>query len=204
MKNEEILQLVDEIKQGNKIAENKLYTNLFPFIYLTCYKILNNKEDAEDLTNESFVKIFKSIETYETKCTFLTWAGTITKNNCKNFIRSKSYKFLQLTHNDDNSLFEIPTLSKDDILDKSVNERFGSYDIQLCINKLNPLEKQLIDLVYFQGYKVKELYDIFTDLDSRYIRLKLYRARNKMRYNLLQLEKNKSTLNDKVSRRQIR
>jgi RNA polymerase sigma-70 factor (ECF subfamily) len=95
----EIIELVKEIQKGNKIAETKLYKGLHSFVYLICYNYIKNKEDAEDLTNESFVKIFKSIDTYETKCTFLTWVGTITKNNCLNFVRSKSYKNLQLNYN---------------------------------------------------------------------------------------------------------
>lgn len=188
----EIIELVKEIQKGNKIAETKLYKGLHSFVYLICYNYIKNKEDAEDLTNESFVKIFKSIDTYETKCTFLTWVGTITKNNCLNFVRSKSYKNLQLNYNGDNLLFETPSLLKNDDFDKNVNERFGDYDIQLCINKLNPLEKQLIDLVYFQGYKVKELNNIFTDLDSVNIRVILFRAKKKIKNNLLQLEKKKN------------
>ena len=187
----EIIELVKEIQKGNKIAETKLYKGLHSFVYLICYNYIKNKEDAEDLTNESFVKIFKSIDTYETKYTFLTWVGTITKNNCLNFVRSKSYKNLQFTYNDDNSLFETPSVLKNDVFDKNANERFGEYDIQLCINKLNPLEKQLIDLVYFQGYKVKELNNIFTNLDSVNIRVILFRAKKKIKNNLLQLEKNK-------------
>lgn len=187
----EIIELVKEIQKGNKIAETKLYKGLHSFVYLICYNYIKNKEDAEDLTNESFVKIFKSIDTYETKYTFLTWVGTITRNNCLNFVRSKSYKNLQFTYNDENLLFETPSLLKNDVFDKNVNERFGEYDIQLCINKLNPLEKQLIDLVYFQGYKVKELNNIFTNLDSVNIRVTLFRAKKKIKNNLLQLEKNK-------------
>lgn len=193
MKNEEILQLVDEIKQGNKRAESKLYTKLYPFINLMCNKFVKNKEDAEDLTNESFIKIFQYINEYNTDYAFLTWVGSITKNNCLNFIRSKSYKIIELTNkNDDVSSIETYTLLKDDIFDKSVNERFGSYDIQLCINKLKPIEKQVIELVYCQGYQVKELYNIFTNLREENIRLILYRARKKMKSNLLKLEKNKT------------
>lgn len=203
MKNKEILQLVDEIKQGNKRAENKLYTKIYPFINLLCNNFVKNKEEVEDLTSESLIKIFQNINDYNTEYTFLTWAGSITRNNCLNFLRSKSYKINQLTNNDDismfetSTLFEIPNILKDDIFKKDVNERFGSYDIQLCLNKLKPIEKQVVNLVYFQGYKVKELDDIFTDLDSRNIRLILFRAKKKIKYNLLQLEENKNN-NKKV------
>lgn len=203
MKNEEILQLVNEIKQGNRKAENKLYTKIYPFINLLCNNFVKNKEEVEDLTSESLIKIFQNINDYNTEYTFLTWAGSITRNNCLNFLRSKSYKINQLTNNDDismfetSTLFEIPNILKDDIFKKDVNERFGSYDIQLCLNKLKPIEKQVVNLVYFQGYKVKELDDIFTDLDSRNIRLILFRAKKKIKYNLLQLEENKNN-NKKV------
>ena len=203
MNNQEILQLVNEIKQGNRKAENKLYTKIYPFINLMCYNFVKNKEEVEDLTSESLIKIFQNINDYNTNYTFLTWAGSITKNNCLNFIRSKSYKFRQLTNTDDismletSTLFETPTLLNDDIFKKDVNERFGSYDIQLCLNKLTPIEQQVVNLVYCQGYKVKELYNIFTDLDSRNIRLILFRAKKKIKYNLLQLEENKNN-NKKV------
>lgn len=203
MKNQEILQLVNEIKQGNRKAENKLYTKIYPFINLLCNNFVKNKEEVEDLTSESLIKIFQNINDYNTEYTFLTWAGSITRNNCLNFLRSKSYKINQLTNNDDismfetSTLFETPNILKDDIFKKDVNERFGSYDIQLCLNKLKPIEKQVVNLVYFQGYKVKELDDIFTDLDSRNIRLILFRAKKKIKYNLLQLEENKNN-NKKV------
>lgn len=189
MKQTEIMELIKKIQEDNKIAEIKLYKSLYSFVYSICYNFIKNKEDAEDLTNESFVKIFKSIKTYEAKCTFLTWAGTITKNNCVSFIRSKSYKKLQLTHNN-SLLFETSSLLNNDIFDKSFNERFEEYNIQLCLNKLNSLEKQLIDLVYFQGYKVKELNNIFTDLNPITIRSILFRTKKKIKFNLLQLEKN--------------
>lgn len=194
MRNEEIVKLVNEIKQGNKRAESKLYTKIYPFINLMCNKLLiKNKEDVEDLTSESIIKIFQYINEYNTDYTFLTWAGSITKNHCLNFLRSKSYKIIELTNkNDDVSMLETYTLLKDDIFDKSVNERFGSYDIQLCLNKLTPIEQQVVNLVYCQGYKVKELYDIFTDLSEENIRLILYRARKNMKSNLLELEKNKT------------
>lgn len=204
MKNKEILQLVDEIKQGNKRAENKLYTKIYPFINLLCNNFVKNKEEVEDLTSESLIKIFQNINDYNTEYTFLTWAGSITRNNCVNFLRSKSYKINQLTNNDDismfetSTLFEIPNILKDDIFKKDVNERFGSYDIQRCLNKLKPIEKQVVNLVYFQGYKVKELDDIFTDLDSRNIRLILFRAKKKIKYNLLQLEENKNKNNNQI------
>jgi RNA polymerase sigma factor (sigma-70 family) len=203
MKNKEILQLVNEIKQGNRKAENKLYTKIYPFINLLCNNFVKNKEEVEDLTSESLIKIFQNINDYNTEYTFLTWAGSIARNNCLNFLRSKSYKINQLTNNDDismfetSTLFEIPNILKDDIFKKDVNERFGSYDIQRCLNKLKPIEKQVVNLVYFQGYKVKELDDIFTDLDSRNIRLILFRAKKKIKYNLLQLEENKNN-NKKV------
>jgi RNA polymerase sigma factor (sigma-70 family) len=197
MKNEEYLQLVNEIKQGDKRAESKLYNNLYPFINLMCYKLVNNKEDAEDLAHEILVKIFKLIETDKSKRNFLSWASLITRNHCLNFIRLVSYKNLQLTENDDNLSYllkddNLTYLLKDDIFDENINERFGSYDIQLCLNKLKPIEKKVIDLVYCQGYKIKELFDIFTDLNPRNIRMILWRARNKMKSNLLKLEKNKT------------
>lgn len=198
MKNQEILQLVNEIKQGNRKAENKLYTKIYPFINLLCNNFVKNKEEVEDLTSESLIKIFQNINDYNTEYTFLTWAGSITRNNCLNFLRSKSYKINQLTNNDDislfetSTLFETPSLLKNDVFDKNANERFGSYDIQLCLNKLKPLEKQVVNLVYFQGYKVKELNNIFTDLDSVNIRVTLFRAKKKIKNNLLQLEKKKN------------
>ena len=193
MKNKEILQLVNEIKQGNKRAENKLYTNLYPFINLTCNNFVNNKEDAEDLAHEILVKIFKLIDTNKSKRNFLAWASLITRNNCLNFIRSKSYKIIELTENDDISMLDTPYLLKDDILDdENINERFCSYDIQLCLNKLTPREKQIIELVYYQGYKVKELYDILPNWHPSNIRIFLWLAKKNMKSNLLELEKKKN------------
>jgi len=81
--------LVVKAMNGDQLAYGKLLERYKDSIYFMVLKMVNNKEDAEDLTIEAFGKAFSNIEKYSPKFAFSTWLFKIAVNNCIDFIRKK-------------------------------------------------------------------------------------------------------------------
>jgi RNA polymerase sigma-70 factor (ECF subfamily) len=79
-------------KKNNKKGFNLLYKKFNRHVYSICYRYTNSKEDSLDLTQEVFIKIYKSMDTFNTEKTFKPWISKITVNTCLNYIRSNKTK----------------------------------------------------------------------------------------------------------------
>jgi RNA polymerase sigma-70 factor (ECF subfamily) len=81
--------LIEECRTGNRKAQFRLYDLYSRAMYNLAYRILNNREDAEDILQESFVECFRSIDSFRFESTFGAWLKKITINKCINQIKKK-------------------------------------------------------------------------------------------------------------------
>jgi RNA polymerase sigma-70 factor (ECF subfamily) len=81
--------LIEECRKGSRKAQFRLYNQYSKAMYNLAHRILNNREDAEDILQESFVECFRSIDTFRFESTFGAWLKKITVNKCINFIKKK-------------------------------------------------------------------------------------------------------------------
>ncbi|HMY14670.1 MAG TPA: sigma-70 family RNA polymerase sigma factor, partial [Bacteroidia bacterium] len=83
-------QLVrDAVDNGNQKAYAELMSRYKDSIYFMLLKMVNNRDDADDLTIEAFGKAFKNIHQYTPDYAFSTWLFKIATNNCIDYIRKK-------------------------------------------------------------------------------------------------------------------
>lgn len=128
---------------GNQKAYAELMGRYRDSVYFMLLKMVNNKDDADDLTIEAFGKAFKRLDQYTPTYAFSTWLFKIASNNCIDFIRRK----------------KMVTFSIDRTFE---NEEGGKSNIDLKADGLNPEE----DLVKKQ--KVKLMHDVVDKLKPRY------------------------------------
>ena len=88
--------LVESALNGDEKAFAKLMARYKDAIYFMLLKMVNNKNDAEDLTLEAFGKAFKNLHQYSPSYAFSTWLFKIATNNCIDFIRKKKKNLLSL------------------------------------------------------------------------------------------------------------
>jgi len=81
------IQLMLEFQQGNKASFEKLLVKYFPRVLNFIYRYLGNKEVAEDLTQEVFIKVFQNASSYHPTAKLQTWLFTIAKNMSLNELR---------------------------------------------------------------------------------------------------------------------
>lgn len=139
-------EIVSALKNKERDAMGIVYDKYSTFLFGLVVKIVHSEQIAEDILQEAFVKIWKNIDTYDSKkAKFITWIANITRNLSIDKIRSKEYKN-QLQNHD---ISDYVNTIEDSPSTGFNPEHVGVKDM---LEKLMPEQKVLIDLVYFQGY----------------------------------------------------
>lgn len=82
-------ELIDSILNGNHRDYEQLIKKYQPNVFRVAMGLLHSKEDAEEITQDVFVKVYQSISTYSGKSAFSTWLYRITINTSLNFLKKK-------------------------------------------------------------------------------------------------------------------
>lgn len=81
--------LIEECRKGNRQAQFSLYNQYSKAMYNLAYRILNNREDAEDILQEAFVECFRNLNSFRFESTFGAWLKKILVNKCINQLKKK-------------------------------------------------------------------------------------------------------------------
>jgi RNA polymerase sigma factor (sigma-70 family) len=81
--------LIEECRKGNNKAQFTLYDQYSKAMYNLAYRILNHREDAEDILQEAFIECFRSLNSFRFESTFGAWLKKIVINKCINHIKKK-------------------------------------------------------------------------------------------------------------------
>jgi RNA polymerase sigma factor (sigma-70 family) len=81
--------LIEECRKGSSKAQFRLYNQYAKAMYNLAYRILNNREDAEDMLQEAFIECFRNIESFRFESTFGAWLKKIVVNRCINQLKKK-------------------------------------------------------------------------------------------------------------------
>lgn len=144
-------ELVALLQNKDAQAFNYLYDNYCAALYGVIFKMVEDKELAEDILQEAFVKIWNNFSTYDsTKGRLFTWMLNITRNLTIDTLRSRGYKKQDKIRN---NVFNV-----DDFVDNSSStEKFDSLGIRKHLTRLKNDQKQIIDLAYFSGFTHEEI-----------------------------------------------
>ena len=147
----EIDELVLKLQSKSKAAFSDLYDCYAAALYGVTYKMVRNNEVAEELLQDVFIKIWTHIDTYNAiKGTLFTWMLNITRNTCKDYFRSKQFRYQKLiSENDLESIDLIKNPSQLVFQDET-------QDLFEITQTLELRHKEVIDLVYIYGYSQEE------------------------------------------------
>ena len=137
--------------------EERAFTIMYDMYSKSLFSVISNllkeTEDAEDVLQEVFVKIWKNIETYnDSKGRLYTWMLNIARNTAIDKLRSKGYNNSQKNLSTDNFVHLLDDSNK-------LIHRIDTIGIQEFVKKLKPKCIQLIELLFFQGYTHQEASD---------------------------------------------
>lgn len=161
-------------------AYAELMTRYRDSIYFMLLKMVNNRDDADDLTMEAFGKAFKKLHQYTPDFAFSTWLFKIATNNCIDFIRRKRNNTISIDKGidtDDGGEMQIEL--KSGVLDPE-EKLIKKEKIELMheiVDKLKPRYKRLIELRYFEEKSYGEIADEL-QLPLGTVKAQLFRARD--------------------------
>ena len=142
--------LVEKLKQRNRGSFNELYDHYASTLYGVISRVVNDPATAEDVLQETFVKVWKNIEHYsEEKGTFFTWLLNITRYTAIDYLRSRQHK-QKLKNSDDPDNEYV----RDQVYLQSSIEYTG---LKGLVARLEPKYREIIDLLYFWGYTQDEV-----------------------------------------------
>lgn len=85
-------KIIEALKSGSPAAYSRLLQDFEQKVFATCLSFVPNKEDAEDIAQEVFLEVFRSISKFKGESKLATWIYRITTNKCLEFIRKKNSK----------------------------------------------------------------------------------------------------------------
>ncbi len=91
-------ELVDEVKRGDKIAFSELVKRHQSALLRTCTRMVKDEELAEDIVQETFVKVFRKIHLFEGRSSFKSWLYQIALNTARNKLRSNRLDMVSMDH----------------------------------------------------------------------------------------------------------
>lgn len=161
--------LIEESKQGNRKAQFSLYNLYSKAMFNLAYRIMNNREDAEDILQESFVDCFRNIDSFRFESTFGAWLKKIVINRCINQLKKKK---IDLTLCED-----VPT----NLYDEDDETTYDTSKIYKGIEKLPDGYRTILTLYLLEGYDHSEISQILRITEST-SKSQYSRAKEKLRY----------------------
>lgn len=178
------------VKLALENADQKAYAELMgryrDSVYYMLLKMVNNKDDAEDLTVEAFGKAFKRLSQYTPNFAFSTWLFRIATNNCIDFIRRKRKNTFSIDQPmEDDEGGEMLMDLRSDTLDpeEHIMKKQKVMMLRELVDKLKPRYKTLIEMRYFQELSYEEIAEQL-ELPLGTVKAQLFRAREFL-YNVL-------------------
>ncbi len=167
------------VDTGDQKAYAELMSRYRDSIYFMLLKMINNKDDADDLTIEAFGKAFHRLKQYTPNYAFSTWLFKIASNNCIDWIRKQKKKTFSIdkpigTEDGDEMTIELRSDGPDPF-DEAIREQKNAI-MREVVDKLKPRYKTLVELRYYKEYSYEE---IATELDLPLgtVKAQLFRAR---------------------------
>lgn len=167
------------MNDGDQKAYAELMSRYKDSIYYMLLKMVNNRDDAEDLTIEAFGKAFKNIKQYTPDYAFSTWLFKIATNNCIDFIRKKRKMLMAIDRGIENEDGQEITLEvkadgpgPDDFLMKKQRKD----TMKEVVDKLKPRYRKLVELRYYQELSYEEI-AVELNLPLGTVKAQLFRAR---------------------------
>lgn len=140
-------------------------------------KLTRNKQDAEDLTQEVFLKIYKNLKSYQTDKKFSTWIFTIAKNSATDFFR-KNYHKKEVYVLDDPNFPEPIKLESNHVIIKEIKHQ--KLDLHSAISKIKPIYQKVIKLFYLDGFNYKEISNKL-EIPVNTVKTNIFRAKKILR-----------------------
>ncbi len=168
--------IIDKVKSGDLSAFNVLIDEYKNMAFTLALKLMKSREDAEEVTQDAFLKAYTKIHQFEGKSKFSTWLYTIVYHTALTRLRKKQLP-IDSTHlgQEDN----LSAYSESDKEWRSLQKQERSSYIQMALSKLSTEDQVAITLFYLNENSLQEICEI-TEWELSNVKVRLHRARKRL------------------------
>ena len=173
-------QIVDNILQGDSSSFQELVARYQKPVFGICYRMLRQREEAEDVSQEVFIKAYRYLTQYNREHKFSSWILKIATNTCIDAIRKKRLDTMPLDE-------EIKTNQEDVSAERAFLQEEAHREIESAIAALPPDYRMVILLYHHQGQSYQEIAEGL-DIPMSMVKNRLFRARKQLKESLKTLK----------------
>ena len=166
---------IDKVLNNDVNAYASLVDMHKDMVFTIALKIVRNREDAEEIAQDVFVKAYQSLATFKKESKFSTWLYRIVYNTAISKTRKKNIETTNINYN------IVENYSEDDINDNlnRLDNNEQKTIINTVLKKLNPEDHLLVTLYYFEEKSIDEISEI-VNISQSNVKVKLFRIRKKL------------------------
>ena len=166
---------INLIIEGNTNAFRTLVDHYKDLVFSLALKMVKNREEAEEVAQDTFIKVFKSLSQYKGDSKFSTWVYKVAYNTCLDRLKKQKREQCVIPINEYN-VNQIKSI--DNTLDALENEE-RKQTIQDCIQLLPSEDAFLLTLFYFEEQSLEDIAKV-VNLTANNVKVKLFRSRKKL------------------------
>lgn len=162
------------VKDNNTLLFEILYDRYATLVYNKCYGFAKDEDEAKDLTQDVFLKLFVKLASFKGKSKFSTWLYSFTYNHCVNYVTRNTAK-----------KFEKQSVDYADIENLSDDEDDTSFfsmkvdKLKVALELISPEEKMILLLKYQDSLSIKEIESVLGIGESA-VKMRIKRAKDKL------------------------
>ncbi|MBL4904986.1 MAG: RNA polymerase sigma factor [Flavobacteriaceae bacterium] len=166
---------IEKTLNGDANAYAFLVERYKNMVFTLAIKMTKSREDAEEISQDSFIKAYRYLPKFKGDSKFSTWLYKISYNTCLDSIKKNAYLRNQVVIDE---ITENQIVSLENILD-GIEKEERAVVINNCLDQLAEDEKAVLVFFYFKELSLKEIVEI-TSISEANVKVKLHRARKKL------------------------
>ena len=177
------IELIEQALVGNQAAYADLVKRHQRFVFTLAMRFSKNRQDAEEIAQDCFIKAYRSLSSFQKQSKFSTWLYTIVYNTAMTFLRKKRVDTDSI--DDENTYIQLENQSSG-FNNNMAETRSRSYYLNEAISQLLPDDAAIITLFYMGEQSLEEIGQAL-GIETNTVKVKLFRARQRLKE---KLEKN--------------
>lgn len=177
--------LIRAAQQGDQLAFEELVRLYDHSVLRLALNLVRSEEDARDIYQEAFLKIYRSLGSFRFECSFYTWVYRIVTNICLDHLRKKAVRKEEppVTTRDDGEtdIFDFVEEARPDMHpERALLTRELAWRLETAMKRLTPRERMVFELKHYQGLKLRTIGDMLSTTEET-VKNCLFRANQKLR-----------------------
>ncbi len=170
-------EILSRVLQGDQQAYAEIVKRYQNFVFTIALRYTPNREDAEEIAQDCFVKAYRSLSDFRGESKFSTWLYTIVTTTCLTFLRKKKLQTYSL---DNEKVFEAAESLDSGLKANQVEQKSRVTMVNRAIALLSPDDAQIITLFYKAEQSLEEIGQVL-GLEANTVKVRLHRARQRLK-----------------------